>query len=155
MPAFGGCANRSSAATCARNSTLSSIDSLLAARPARRTDADALVAIGCFGLACVAGLEGAFVGLEPLGFWFDELFTARLIEPDGTSLMARIATDMHPPLYLVLLSLYSQAPGDGDAALRSLSALAACAAIPVFVTATRRAFSLPGRLFGAAMATGS
>jgi hypothetical protein len=134
---------------------LSSSDSLLAAPPAGRTDADALVAIGCFGLGCVAGLAGAFVGLDTHGFWFDELFTARLIEPDGTSLMARIATDVHPPVYLVLLSLYSQVAGDGDAALRSLSALSACAAIVVFVAATRQAFSLPGRLFGAAMATGS
>ena len=134
---------------------MSSIDSPLAAPPATRTESDSLVAIICFGLAVVVGLAGAFVGLATHGFWFDELFTARLIEPDGTGLMARIATDVHPPVYLVLLSLYSKIAGDGDAALRSLSALAASASILVFVTATRRTFTLPGRMFGAAIATGS
>src|SRR5262245_26919226 len=154
MPAFGGCASRSSANTCARGSTLSSTASLTGARPAARIDADT-VAIGCFGFAVVAGLAGAFVGLDTHGLWFDELFAARLIEPDSTSLMARITTDVHPPVYLVLLSLYSKVAGEGDAALRGLSAFAACAAILVFVTATKRTFSLPARLFGAAMATGS
>src|SRR6516165_10073436 len=129
MPASGACASRSSAATCARSSTLSSTGSLLAAPPASRTGTDSLVAIVCFGMAIVVGLAGAFVGLATHGFWFDELFTARLIEPDGTSLMARIVTDVHPPVYLVLLSLYSKIAGDGDAALRSLSALAASASI--------------------------
>jgi len=134
---------------------LSSTGSLLAAPPAARTETDSLVAIVCFGVAIAVGLAGSFVGLDTHGFWFDELFTARLIEPDGSSLMARIATDVHPPVYLVLLSLYSKIAGDGDAALRSLSALAASASILAFVTATRRTFTLPGRLFGAAMATGS
>jgi hypothetical protein len=134
---------------------LSSTGSLLAAPPASRTGTDSLVAIVCFGMAIVVGLAGAFVGLATHGFWFDELFTARLIEPDGTSLMARIVTDVHPPVYLVLLSLYSKIAGDGDAALRSLSALAASASILMFVATTRRTFTLPGRLFGAALATGS
>jgi hypothetical protein len=134
---------------------LSSTDSLLAAPPATRTETDSLVAVVCFGIAIVVGLADAFVGLDTHGFWFDELFTARLIEPDGTSLTARIATDVHPPVYLVLLSLYSKIAGGGDAALRSLSALAATASILVFVAATRRTFTLPGRLFGATLATGS
>jgi uncharacterized membrane protein len=119
------------------------------------TTADRVLAFGCFGLAAVAGMVGAFVGLDTHGLWFDELFTARLLEPDGSSLLARIATDVHPPVYLVVLSLYSTLVGTGDAALRSLSAVAACAAIVTFVLATARSFGLPGRLFAAALATGS
>src|SRR6185369_6754194 len=122
MPASGACASRSNAATCAKGSVLSSIDSLPAARPIERTNADT-VAVVSFGLACMMGLVGAFVGLGTHGFWFDELFTAWFIEPDGTSLLSRIVTDVHPPLYLVGLSLYSQLAGDSDVALRSLSAL--------------------------------
>ncbi len=114
------------------------------------------VAIACFGTACAIGLVFAFVGLETHSFSFDELFTARLLEPaEGTTLLSRIVTDVHPPLYLLALSFFTQLFGDGDAALRSFSAIFACGAILVFIATTRSAFSLPARLFGAAMATGS
>jgi hypothetical protein len=121
-----------------------------------RRDLDRGVAIACFGAACAIGLVFAFVGLEIHSFSYDELFTARLLEPVGsTTLLSRIVTDVHPPLYLLALALFTQLFGDGDAALRSFSAIAACGAILVFIAATRSAFSLPARLFGAAMATGS
>ncbi len=133
---------------------MSSIDDALAV-PLERPAAKGLVATVCFGIACAVGLAGAFIGLDTHGFWFDELFTARLLQPDGTSLLSRIVTDVHPPIYLAVLSIYSRIVGDSDVALRSLSSLCACGAIVVFVTATKRTFSLAGRLFGAALATGS
>jgi hypothetical protein len=114
------------------------------------------VAIACFGFAGAIGLAFAFVGLETHSFTYDELFTLRLLMPlEGTTLMSRIATDVHPPIYLVVLSLFSGPFGDSDASLRAFSAAAACGAILVFVVATRSTFSLPARLFAAAMATGS
>ncbi len=125
-------------------------------RPNTHRAADRMVAIACFGLACAIGLVFAFVGLEAHGLWFDELFTARLLEATpGTTLFSRIATDVHPPLYLFTLSGVTRLVGDGEAGLRLLSAVAACGAIVVFVLGTRAVFSLPARLFGAAMATGS
>ena len=140
---------------------MSSIDSI-GRRPlggigsAIRPGLDRRIAIGCFGGAALIGLIFAFVGLDLHSFWFDELFTARLLEPlAGTTLMSRIATDVHPPVYLVALSLFSQVFSDDDLALRAFSAVAACGAIAVFVATTRTAFSLPARLFGAALATGS
>lgn len=113
--------------------------------------------IGCFGLACAVGIVGAFVGMDAHGFWFDEFFTARIIEPtDGTgSLLSRIASDVHPPVYLAVLFAYSRIVGDSEVALRSFSALAACAAILIFIAATKRGFTLPARLFGGSIATGS
>jgi hypothetical protein len=117
---------------------------------------DRRVAIACFGAAAAVGLVFAFVGLDFHSFWFDELFTARLIEPQpGTTLLSRAITDVHPPLYLVALSLFTELFGASDAALRAFSAACACGAIAVFVLATRSVFSLPARLFGAALATGS
>jgi hypothetical protein len=114
------------------------------------------IAILCFGLAVAVGLVGAFVHLDGHSFWIDELFTARLLEPvAGTDLFGRIATDVHPPLYMAALWLHAQLFGTSDAALRGLSAAAACAAILVFITGTRAFFSLPARLFGAALATGT
>jgi hypothetical protein len=113
--------------------------------------------VGLFGLACAIGMIGAFVGLNAHGFWFDEFFTVRILEPaDGSGgLFSRIASDVHPPIYLIVLFLYSRIVGDTEVAVRSLSALAASASILIFVAGTKRTFSLPGRLFGAAIATGS
>jgi len=129
-----------------------SCESVRAIRP----DSDRRIAIACFGTACAIGLVFAFVGLETHSLWYDELFTATLLEPmRGSTLLSRIATDVHPPLYLLALAVFTQLFGDGDAALRCFSAIAACGAVVVFILATRSAFSLPARLFGAAMATGS
>lgn len=153
--------SRSSAVTCANGSLLSSTDSLGDASPGQSALAipagiDRRVAIACFGAAAAVGLVFAFVGLDVHSFWYDELFTARLIEPlAGTTLLSRIATDVHPPVYLVALSVFSHLFGDSDAALRAFSAAAACGAIVIFAVATRTIFSLPARLFGAALATGS
>lgn len=121
-----------------------------------RADSDRRIAVAGFGLAVAVGLVFAFVGLGTHSLWFDELFTARLLEPwPGTTLFERIATDVHPPLYLLTLGAFTGLTGTSDAMLRLPSALAACAAIVVFVTGTRAVFSLPARLFGAALASGS
>lgn len=122
----------------------------------RRTIEDNFAGV-CFGLACAVGLIGAFVGLETRSLWLDELYTAGIIEPVGRSgnLYTRIAGDLNSPLYFILVFLYSKLAGTSDAALRSFSALAACGAVLIFLFGTRRSFSLPARLFGAAMATGS
>jgi uncharacterized membrane protein len=115
------------------------------------------LALACFGAAVVAGLAGAFIDLDAFGFWFDELFTRRVVDPaaglDG--LFARIATDVHPPVYPAALFLHAKIFGESDMALRAFSALSACAAVLVFVAATGGTFSLRGRLFGAAVATSS
>lgn len=118
---------------------------------------DSKYAIACFSLACTIGLIGAFVGLDYRSMWLDELITAGIVEPDGRpgNLFIRIASDLNAPLYAVTLALYSKVVGTSDAALRSFSALAACAAVLLFMFGTRRSFSLPGRLFASAMATGS
>ena len=111
----------------------------------------------CFGVACTIGLLGAFVGLETRSLWLDELYTAGIVEPIGRAgdLWTRIAGDLNSPLYFIVLFVYSKLAGTSDAALRGFSALCACGAVLIFVTATRRSFSLLARLFGSAMATGS
>lgn len=118
---------------------------------------DSKFAVTCFSLACIVGLIGAFVGLDYKSMWIDELTTAGIVEPGGRpgSLFVRIAADLNAPLYSVALALFSKVAGTSDIALRSFSALAACAAVLLFLFGTQRSFSLPGRLFGSAMATGS
>ena len=111
----------------------------------------------CFAIACAIGLVGAFVGLEARSLWLDELYTAGIVEPVGRlgDLWTRIAGDLNSPLYFILVHYYCKIFGFSDAALRSFSALSACGAVLIFVLGTRSAFSLPARLFGGAMATGS
>lgn len=122
-----------------------------------RAKFDGLIAVGSFGIACAVGLVGAFVGLKVSSFWIDELFTAWIVEV-GISLdefIARIVTDVHPPVYYMLAFAHAQLFGDDEVALRSFSAICAVAAIFLFIVATRAYFSLAARLFGAALATGS
>lgn len=122
-----------------------------------RAKLDRLIAVGSFGIACAVGLVGAFVGLKVSSFWIDELFTAWIVEV-GIGLdefIARIVTDVHPPVYYVLAFAYAQLFGDNEVALRSFSAALAVAAILLFIVTTRAYFSLAARLFGAALATGS
>lgn len=122
-----------------------------------RDNIDRLIAVGCFGIACAVGLVGAFVGLKVSSFWIDELFTAWIVEIGigFDEFVARIVTDVHPPVYYVLAFLHAQLFGDNEVGLRSLSALCAVAAVLLFIVATKSYFSLAARLFGGAMATGS
>lgn len=114
------------------------------------------IAIFSFGVAVAVGLVGAFLGLEAKSLWIDDLITAWIVEPDRAhDMAARLLTDLHPPVYFALIGLYSKIVGASDGALRSLSALFACAAVLVMVLGTARSFSLPARLFAGALATGS
>lgn len=118
---------------------------------------DRQVAIGCFGIACAIGLVGAFVGLDVSSFWLDELYTAWIAE-NGMGfkeLIARVVTDVHPPGYHLVAFSYAHFFGDDEVGLRSLSALCGVAAVLLFVVGAKRYFSLAGRLFAGAMATGS
>src|SRR5260370_5968792 len=136
MPASGDCASVSSAVICARSSPLSLIDSPAPSRIAHTAISAGLerrIAVACFGIATAIGLIGAFVELDGHSFWLDELFTARLLQPvAGTNLLSRIATDVHPPLYMLTLWLHAQAFGTSHAALRGFAAASPFGAILVF-----------------------
>jgi len=118
---------------------------------------DEWLPIGAFGAACAAGLIGAFVGLGVSSFWYDELYTAWVIGTDSNlvGVTGRAFTDVHPPLYYFSIFGFSKIAGGSDEALRFFSAFWATAAIVLFIAATGSVFSLPGRLFAAALATGS
>jgi len=109
-----------------------------------------------FGAACLVGLAGAFVGLRASSFSVDELFTGWVIgDGDPAHVLSRAVTDVHPPLYYLLLAAVSRATGTDEIGLRVFSAVCAVGAILTFVLGTPRAFSLTGRLFAATLATGS
>ena len=110
----------------------------------------------CFASLCAIGLLGAFVGLNASGLWGDELFSSWMV--DGSSFseqLRRMFTDVHPPLYYLLLVGWTRLAGTSDAAYRLLSAFCACGAILVFIRGTRGYLSLTARMFAGALAVAS
>lgn len=85
----------------------------------------------------------AFVGLDASDYWIDELYTVHVMgHGQGLAeLWRRALTDTHPPLYYLLLYAWSQLAGNGEAALRLPSAVAAVLALGVFGLGLRRVFS--------------
>jgi mannosyltransferase len=63
--------------------------------------------------------------------WFDEALSVDLARLPLGDLRGALAHDGHPPLYYVLLHGWMEVFGEGDLAVRSLSALFAVAALPL------------------------
>lgn len=118
---------------------------------------DELIATACFAVAVAVGLAGAFIGLDVSSLWYDELYTAWVVHPDDgvAGLVDRLARDVSPPLYYVLLYPFALVFGEDERGLRGFSALCAVAAVVLFIVGGRSFFSLRARLFGGALATGS
>jgi hypothetical protein len=106
-------------------------------------------------LIALAGITavGALLRFSTLGvqsFWYDEAVTAGLLERSFAGMLDRIPdNESTPPLYYVAAWLWTQVLGTGEAAVRSLSALAGTAAIPAFYAAARE---LAGRRVAIAVA---
>ncbi len=98
-----------------------------------------------------AGLRFATVGLQ--SFDYDEAYTVSLALPGslGHVLSQLPKTESSPPLHYVLAWVWTQAFGLGEAGVRSLSALAGTAVVPVVYAATRRLASARAALIAAAL----
>jgi 4-amino-4-deoxy-L-arabinose transferase-like glycosyltransferase len=79
-----------------------------------------------------------FIGLGTQSMWYDELSTTQVITGSVSGLLDRIRhSEGTPPLYFVLATVWSHAFGSGDAAIRSMSALAGTLTVPVAYLVTR------------------
>src|SRR3954447_26723674 len=111
-------------------SSTSAIPNLQVASSRRRAVAaprSEAVAVG--GILAVAALV-RFAAIGSQSFWLDEVVTAQLVQqPFGEMLSTIPKSESTPYLYYVLLWLWSQVFGHGEAALRSLSALAGVATV--------------------------
>lgn len=78
--------------------------------------------------------------LDAQSFWFDESVTAvDVVRPGlGETLRAVPSQELAPPLHPLLGWLWAQLFGEGEAALRSLSALAGILTVPVVHSAAAR-----------------
>jgi hypothetical protein len=106
------------------------------------------------GVLTVAGAALRFHALGHQSFWVDETVTAKLVaEPFTGMLRALPHSESTPPLYYVLAWCWSRIFGHGEAALRSLSALAGTLTIPVAYAAGKALVSRRAGFFVAALAT--
>ena len=73
-----------------------------------------------------------FMGIGHQGFWFDEANTVLLVHLSPGRMLGLIPhSESTPPLYYCVAWVWVRVFGDGEAGLRSLSALAGVAVIPV------------------------
>ena len=85
-------------------------------------------------------------------FWLDEVFTVRLVNEDLAGMLKGVReTESTPHLYYSLAWLWEKVAGDGEGALRSLSALFGIATVPVAYLAARELFRPAVALTAAAL----
>lgn len=90
------------------------------------------------GVVVVGGAVLRFWRLGAQSFWYDEWLTIGATSGGPLDLARHIADrEGHPPLYFLLIWIWSQIFGDGEVALRSVSALAGVATIPVVYAVVR------------------
>jgi uncharacterized membrane protein len=108
-------------------------------------------------LALVVGLTAlaAALRLWQIGdqsYWLDESFSAAIVgRPFGQMLESIPRTESTPPLYYLLGWAWTQLFGNGEAGLRSLSALFGVAAVPVSYMAARELWNERAGVFAAAL----
>ena len=104
------------------------------------------------GIVVVAGVL-RFATLDGQSYWFDEATTVRLLRMDLGDMLAAIPdSESTPPLYYVVAWFWTQLFGTGEVGLRSLSALAGTATIPVVYAIGARAVSARAGLVAAGLA---
>lgn len=125
------------------------------ARPAldeRRTVVAALALL----TAAAAALRLPFLAAQ--SFWFDETYTVHVVAaPTFGAMWDRVgATESTPPLFYALVWLWTKLVGDrGEATMRTISALALIAAVPVTSAALRRLIGRRAALAAAGLVAAS
>jgi 4-amino-4-deoxy-L-arabinose transferase-like glycosyltransferase len=94
-----------------------------------------------------------FSTLHVQGFWFDEAVTVRLLRGSFGHMLSSIGgSESTPPLYYMLAWVWTRIFGHGEVGLRSLSALAGTAFVPVAYAAAAELASRRVALMVAALA---
>jgi uncharacterized membrane protein len=89
---------------------------------------------GLIGVA--AGLRLACLTFQPL--WWDEGWSLYFATTDVRTMLELTSVDIHPPLYYLLLSLWTGLFGTGVVAVRLLSVLIGVGAVPLLYVAGKR-----------------
>ena len=105
-------------------------------------------------MAALVALAAAlrFYGIGHQGFWFDEANTAQLVRLSPGKMLGLLPrTESTPPLYYCVAWLWARVFGDGEAGLRSPSALCGVVAVPVAYLAATRLLNRRAGLIAAAV----
>ncbi len=115
----------------------------LAPRPRGRASLDAdSSTYWLLGVIVALGILVRFPTLGEQSFWYDEATTWGIVAHGLGHVLATVPkTESTPPLYYVLLWLWAQVFGLGDAGLRAFSALCSTLTIPVVWMIGRRLIS--------------
>ncbi len=95
-------------------------------------------------LLLAAGVR--FYRLDHQSFWNDEGNTARLSERSIPLIIEGTASDVHPPLYYLLISGWRQFTGDSEFSLRSFSGFAGVLIVATVITIGRLWYDRPTAL---------
>jgi mannosyltransferase len=104
--------------------------------------------VGAVRISAVAASVGAltalativrFAGIGHQSYWYDEAHTVWLLHFSLAGMVSRLnASETSPPLYFLLAWVWAHVFGYGPGAVRSLSALAGVATVPVAYAAAAR-----------------
>jgi len=81
------------------------------------------------------------VRLDSQPLWWDEGYSVFFATRDLATMLERTAIDIHPPLYYVLLQVWTTFAGKGAVAARLLSVTIGVATIPLMYALTHRLFN--------------
>jgi mannosyltransferase len=109
----------------------------IGALPAIRLPRPTTTAAG-LGALVVAGASLRFWAIAHQGLWYDESVTAWLVRGSPSQILATVPrTESTPPLYYLIAWAWTRLFGDSEWGLRSLSAIAGAATVPVTFAAAR------------------
>ena len=102
----------------------------------RRANPQGLALLGL----CAVAMLVRFHALERQSIWYDEANGIRIAMQPLRALFVELTADASPPLYYLILHLWTAWLGQHEFAVRALSALAGTAFIPLLYLAARRLF---------------
>jgi uncharacterized membrane protein len=122
----------------------------------RRCNLTWLSAPAIMGLLTVLAAVARFTALGHQSYWYDEAHTVWLVHFSFGRMLSKLpSTETSPPLYFVLAWVWAHLFGYGETALRSLSALAGVATVPVAYLAACQFFARRIALVAAALTASS
>jgi mannosyltransferase len=98
------------------------------------------------GLTALAALV-RFLALGTQSYWYDEVVTVGAVREPFSAMLSEVAAgESTPPLYFAVAWAWSRIFGDGEVALRSLSALVGTLTVPIAYLAARDLIGRRGAL---------
>jgi mannosyltransferase len=106
------------------------------------------------GVMTLSAVILRLIALDRNSFWYDEAVSAQLCRATGWDLFFGVAKDDgNPPLYWILLRVWSLLWGNSEATLRSLSVIFGAAAVPMLASLGRSLFGRSAGLLAAFLLT--